>query len=217
MPDPIEDPKKPDKEAPKMAEGAPRDIAAINADMVKAVLAGQPIEELGKELVAAQAIAGASGGGAAPVVAPPEPPSMGMQPDQAYARAVNKKAVATLVGNLPGLDEKQKKYLLGRSSIDEVNEALEAMPRAVAPSSTLGMLVHPAKQAPTENESPMARAIREGESNPMLQRVMGLGALGRDGVHVEPGGGILVYIDGSARLKNQKARYDAKLQKRGAA
>jgi hypothetical protein len=142
MPDPIEEKKEPDKEAPKMAEGAPRDVSAIMADLIKVAMAGQPCDELVKELVAAQAIAGSAAGGAATPVAPIEPQTMGMKPEEAYARAkrdADKASVKTLVDNLPGLDEKQKKYLHGRASIAEVNEALEAMPRQTS-SQTMGAL-----------------------------------------------------------------------------
>lgn len=188
MPDSIEEKKDPDKEtkeAPKMAEGAPRDIGTIEAELLKTRLAGGDIGALLDEWLAAKMAATAAGAPAAAAMAaaPEVPPGMGMKTEEAYARAKHeegKKAVKTLVDNLPGLDAKQKKYLHGRVSIEEVNEALEAMPRVQTP---VGLPEHPAKGkgAPVARNvgglagadaSAMARSMGAKRSTVMMPKIL---------------------------------------------
>lgn len=196
-----------------MAEGAPRDVAAITADIVKAILGGQPIEELGKELVMAQALAGAAGAAPAPA-APIEPTTMGMKPDDAYTRAkrdADKAAVKVLVDNLPTerVDEKQKKYLHGRASIAEVNEALEAMPRAQT-DKVITLAEHPAGKG--KKEDPFAREMAAAENDPVMRAALNIGSTESDGVMYDVPGRI-VYVDGTENLRYQRAKYRAKREK----
>lgn len=60
----------------------------------------------------------------------------------------------------------------------------------------------------------LARAMREAEANPHLRKILGIGAMERDGVYVEPDGGILVYIDGTEQLNHQRAVYERDRQKK---
>jgi hypothetical protein len=179
MPDPIEEKKDPDNEAPKMAEGAPRDIGAIEADMLKTRLAGGDISALQDEWFAAKMTATT-----APVVTPPAPPVMGMKPEEAYARAkrdADKAAANALVAALhqfSPLGEKQRAYLAGRLSVAEVNEALEAMPRAQAP---IGLPEHPAKKAGAADETPFAR-MKKTPQDPLVREALGLNR-GEPGSH----------------------------------
>jgi hypothetical protein len=170
---------KPDKEAPKMAEGAMRDVATIEMDLAKAAMAKQPLEALAEELALALIAKGASGGSEGPASTPEivAPPVMGMKPEEAYARArreESKKAVKTLVDNLPGLDDKQKKYLHGRSSIDEVNEALEAMPRAQG-AKVIELGEDPRDKNGKQTDTPFER-MRKAPEDPMVREALGLGS-----------------------------------------
>lgn len=155
MPDPIEGKENPEK--PKAQEGAPRDVAAINADIAKAVMNGQPTDELVKELVLAQALAGAGNGAASePAPAPMQAPAMGMQQEQAYARKVaeeraaeRKEAIEAIIEANPHLDDKQKAMARKQSSVKDARELIASYPRVAADpakpnDATMGLGGHPA-------------------------------------------------------------------------
>jgi hypothetical protein len=205
---------KPDKEAPKMQEGA-RDAAAINADIANAdpsdaALLAKLAAELRQALIA-KAVAPIAGNATA--AEPVPPPVMGMKPEDAYARAKreeSKKAVKTLVDNLPGLDDKQKKYLHGRASVEEVNEALEAMPRAVA-AKPIELPSHPAGKGGAK-EDPFAREMAEAENDPVMRAALNIGSVEKDGVQYDVPGRI-IYIDGTENLRHMRAKHRAKRSK----
>jgi hypothetical protein len=217
MPDPIEDKDKPDKEAPKMAEGAPRDIATIEAEMLKTRLAGGDIAALQDEWFAAKMAATA----AAPIVEPAAPPVMGMKPEDAYARgqkageaAAESKAVKAYAESLEGLTPEQKVEVADAPSMARAQRLVKSYPR----QAPIALPQHPAKKPGNVNEKPMARAVREASANPMLRKILGIGSIENDGVHFEPGNGILVYTDGTEQLNHQRAVYQARQDKlRGAA
>jgi hypothetical protein len=224
MPDPIEEKKEPDKEAPKMAEGGPRDVATIQGEIAKAALAGQPVDELAKELALALVAAGSAAGSSAAPVAPIEPPTMGMKPEEAYARgkkeaeaAAEAKAVKAYANTLQGFSAEQLAMVRECSTVESAERLVKVCVKPNGSGQTMGAL--PGKiPGKTTNEKPMARAIRTASENPMLRKILGIGSLDNDGVHFEPGNGILVYTDGTEQLNHQRAVYNARQDKlRGAA
>jgi hypothetical protein len=221
MPDPTneENKDKPDK-APAMAEGGPRDLSAIEKDLIAAVLAGQPTDELAKELVAAKALAGA-GSAPASVPAPPVPPTMGMKPEDAYARKAaenTREAIEAIIEANPHLSKEQAAMARKQVTAKDARELVATYPRAANQNdqAKLGMQKNP-KTDEHSNLLPLARAVARAEQNPMLRKVLGIGSLNDDGVHVEPSEGTAIYIDGTARLNHLRAKYRAKQEKRGAA
>lgn len=181
MPDQTEENKdKPDKQAPAMQEGAPRDVAAITADLIKAAMAGQPTDELVKELVAAQALAGASGSnGPASTPEPPmAPPTMGMKPEDAYARARTEwakertEAIEAIIDANPHLDDKQKAMARKQSTVAAARELIATYPRVANQNepARMGMEKNPKLGAPE------TRAIEGGlppEESAAMARSMG--------------------------------------------
>lgn len=220
MPDPVtpENKKEPDNNKPAMQEGGKaRDISAITADIVKAVLAGQPTEDLAKELVAAQAMAGAAAG-AAPATEPPPapvPPTMGMKPDEAYARvqAANKEAIEAIIDANPHLTKEQAAMARKQSSAKDARELVATYPRPANQNdpAKLGMQGNP--KVDGDKLPPMARAMKGASENPMLRKVLGMGDLNNDGVYHEPTPGTIFYIDGTERLNHQRAKYEAQQAK----
>jgi hypothetical protein len=207
-----------------MQEGAPRDVSAITQDIVKAILAGQPIDELGKELVLAQALAGA----AAPIATPlaPPAPTMGMQPEEAFQRGVaaslakattqaQGEAVKAYADTVEGLAEDQRAMVRKQSTIMDAQALVKTYPRT---GQTLGVTQHPqVDPKAVKGERPMARAVREAEESPMLRKVLGIGSPENDGMYTDIPG-FAVYIDGTERLNHQRAMHEAKRSKlRGAA
>jgi hypothetical protein len=218
MPEQTEEKKDPDKSAedkkPPMQEGGDMSVEEIKAKMIEAVLAGQPTDELAKALVAAMAKQGANGQRDSTIPPPPPPPTMGMAQEDAYARAkreakaeAEKKAVASLVDNLPGLDDKTKAYLRKRATIDDVNEALAVMPRAsVTEAPKMGMQGNPKLDPKGAASNPMARARAEAEDDPVFREALGIGSAKHDGIHYDVPGHI-IYIDGSERLRYQREQF----------
>jgi hypothetical protein len=223
MPDATEqENKEPDKEAPKMQEGA-RDAAAINADIANAdptdaALLAKLAAELRQALIA-KAVAPIAGNATA--AEPVPPPVMGMKPEDAYARAKreeSKKAVKTLVDNLPGLGDKQKKYLHGRASVEEVNEALEAMPRAVAASTAVALPEHPSKKpSNAADDSPFER-MRKEPTDPMVREALGLGSSkpGNRGVSEAPAHVLVYSFHDSAKEYQAKNRAKMRAEREAA-
>lgn len=226
MPDPIEENKeKPDKAAPAMQEGGgPRDVATIQGDIAKAALAGQPVDELAKELALALVAAGsAAGNGPASTAepAPVAPPTMGMKPEEAYARqaaADRKEAIEAILDANPHLDDKQKAMARKMPSVKDARELVASYPRAANHEpARMGLTANP-KTDPRASLKPMARAIATARDNPTLRRIAGIGSLEADGIHYEPQPGVLFYVDGTEQLNHQRATLDAKrAERRGAA
>lgn len=162
MPDPIEEDKKPDKEAPKMAEGGPRDVATIQGEIAKAALAGQPVDELAKELALALVAAGSAAGSAAAPVAPSEPPTMGMKPEEAYARgkkeaeaAGEKKLVDRFANTLKGsISDDQLAMVRRMPTLDDAEALVKTYPRQTS-GQTMGAL--PGKTPGKTGPAPIAR------------------------------------------------------------
>ena len=150
MPPEVADDKKDKPEPAKAQDGAPRDVATIMADLIKASTAGQPTEELVKELVIAQAIAGANGPASEPASAPPPPPpAMGMKPEDAYARQIattTKEALEALVEAHVITDVKQKNAILNCGSIARAREILSAFPCNIT-AAQMGLGSHPSTPA----------------------------------------------------------------------
>ena len=182
MPDPTQDENKdkPDKQAPAMQEGAPRSIGDIQADIIKAAMAGQPTDELVKELVAAQALAGAVISVASPTVEPPAPPTMGMKPDDAYARARTEwakertEAIEAIIEANPHLDDKQKAMARKQGTVAAARELIATYPRVANQNepARMGMQGNP-KTDPKGAQSPFAR-MRKGPNDPMVREAIGL-------------------------------------------
>jgi hypothetical protein len=175
MPD-MEDKKdKPDKEAPKMQEGAPRDIAAIEAEILKTRLAGGDVAALLDEWLAAK-MAATADGGAASEPAPAAPPEMGMKPEEAYQRKVNTEAVEAFVDMLEVSDDK-KAYLRKQSTIAGVKEALDFVGKE---SAKMGFEGHPAMRGKGNDDEPESVFYPSGNKSTMAAcRVM---ARKKDGI-----------------------------------
>jgi hypothetical protein len=218
MPDVTEENKdKPDKDAPKMAEGAPRDVASITADLIKAAMAGQPTDELVKELVAAQALAGASGNG--PTSVPPAPPTMGMKSEDAYARArtelaqERKEAIEAIIESNPHLDDKQRAMARKQGTVAAARELIATYPRVANQNEPARMGMQNNPKTDKVSNAPFARTMARAEQNPMLRKVLGIGSLERTGVHENPSESVAIYIDGTERLNHLRAQQRAKLEK----
>jgi hypothetical protein len=221
MPDPIEEKKEPDKEAPKMQEGgAEMSVEEIKKALAEARLAGDQPKVL--ELVDKLLVTHMAAPAPASPVAPIEPASMGMKPEEAYMRKAaqnTKEAIEAIIEANPHLDDKQKAMARKQSSAKDARELVSTYPRAANQNepARLGM-PKDVKTNGDANEKPLARAMKAASANPMVRKVLGLGSLDEDGVHFEPGGGILVYTDGTTQLNHQRAVYQARQNKlRGAA
>jgi hypothetical protein len=180
MPDPTEEKKEPDKEAPKMAEGRPRDVATIQGEIAKAALAGQPVDELAKELALALVAAGsaAGAGAAAPVVEPIVPPVMGMKPEDAYARGVkateaaaDARAVKAYANTLQGLSTEQMAMVRECSTVEGAERLVKVCVKP-ATEKAITLPDHPAGKG--KEQAPVARAagLSSGEASAMA-RAMG--------------------------------------------
>lgn len=155
MPDPIEE-KKDNPDKPKAQEGAPRDVATIQGDIAKAAMAGQPVDELAKELALALIAAG-SGGGAPPAPAsePAPAPVMGMQQEQPYARQIaeaTKEAIEAMIDANPHLTDPQKVMARKQATAKDARELIASYPRvgsdpAKPKDATMGLDGHPATPA----------------------------------------------------------------------
>jgi hypothetical protein len=224
MPDPIEDPKKPDKEAPKMQEGA-RDAAAINADIANAdpndsALLAKLAMELRQALIA-KAVEPIAGNGPASEPSMLPAPTMGMKPEDAYMRqaaADRKEAIEAIIDANPHLDDKQKAMARKMPSVKDARELIASYPRVANQNNPprMGHETNP-KMDPHAKLLPLARAVAKAEESPLLRKVLGIGSLTDDGVHVEPSEGTAIYIDGTARLNHLRAKYRANRENRGAA
>lgn len=221
MPEPNPTEPKPEEKKP-MAQEGPRDVAAIQADIVKAVLAGQPVEELAKELVAAQALAGAGTPEPASTPEPPmppAPPTMGMKPEEAYQRvqAAQKEAIEAIIEANPHLTKEQASMARKQATAKDARELVATYPRPANQNdqATLGMRGNPKTDG--QKLSPMARAMKDAEQNPMIRKILGMGSLDNDGVHLDIGNGVAVYIDGTERLNHQRAVFEARQKGGGAA
>jgi hypothetical protein len=154
MPDPTEDKDKKPPEGgdkkPAMQEGsgAPRDIAAIQADLAKAdptdsALLGKLAVEM-REALIAKGIEAQSGPASEPAPAPA--PQMGVEQQDAYARGKREaqaEAVKTFVEALEVPDDKRA-YLREQPTIAAVKKALAFLPKGAA---TMGFDGHPAARA----------------------------------------------------------------------
>jgi hypothetical protein len=177
MPDPVDDKdkKEPDKggEKPAMQEGAPRDIATIEQELLAARLANDTAKmtALQDEWFAAKM---ASSAAPAPVVAPP--PEMGMKPEEAYQRKVNTEAVNAFVDALEVPDDK-KAYLRKQPTIAAAKEALAFLPKQ---SATMGFDGHPSLRAKDGDDEPASVFYPSGNKTTMAAcRVM---ARRKDGI-----------------------------------
>ena len=161
MPD-MEDKKdKPDKEAPKNAKGAPRDIAAIEAEILKTRLAGGDVAALLDEWLAAkwrQPRAAALISGASPAPAP----EMGMKPEEAYQRKVNAEAVKGVRGYARGV-RRQEGLLRKQPTIAGVKEALDFVGKE---SAKMGFEGHPAMRGKGDDDGPKASSTRRETKRP---------------------------------------------------
>jgi hypothetical protein len=175
MPGDQEDKDKPDKSAPegdKKPAMQVRSVPEIEADLIKAVLAGQPTDELAKELVAAKALAES----AAPAAAPTPPPEMGMEPEEAYQRKVNTEAINAFVDLLEVPDDK-KAFLRKQATIAGVKDALAFLPKQ---SATMGFDGHPSLRTKDGDDEPASVFYPSGNKTTMAAcRVM---ARRKDGI-----------------------------------
>jgi hypothetical protein len=221
-----EEKKEPDKgggDAPKMAEGAPRDLAAIQADMAKAdpadtaLLAKLAIELRGALIQ--KGIEAQVGGNGPASEAPPAPaPSMGMKPEDAFARKMaenTREAIEAIVDANPHLTDGQKAMARKQSTAKDARELVATYPRAANQNDAakIGMQGNPKTNGDGEKGSPLARAVKKASANPMVRKMLGIGSIDEDGVHFEPGGGILIYTDGTTQLNHQRAVYQARQDK----
>ena len=215
MPDPIEDPKKPD--VPKAQEGAPRDVATIQGDIAKAAMAGQPVDELAKELALALIAAG-SGGAPAPASEPMPAamPTMGMQQEQAYARkAIENKheAIEAILEANPHLDDKQKAMARKQSSVKDARELIASYHRpATDPAKpkevTMGLGGHPA--TPEGGGKTLSVRARAMQADPEVKARIQRATSDADtaGLSLDIPGHILAWSP-SEMLKEQRHQWEA--------
>lgn len=134
MPDVNEEKKEPDKEAPKMQEGAVSLDGKAAAEIVASGDANAALEFIKKLL--GEAAGALIGGPAAEPMAPPEPPSMGMKPEDAYARGkkeaettatakATKEAVGAFADAVEGISDEQRAMVRECSSIDHAKRLVK--------------------------------------------------------------------------------------------
>lgn len=222
MPDPIEDPKKPD--VPKAQEGAPRDVVTIQGDIAKAAMAGQPVDELAKELALALIAAG-SGGASAPASEPMPAamPAMGMQQEQAYARKIaenNKEAIEAVLAANPHLDDKQKAMARKQHSVKDACELIASYHRpatdpAKPTGATMGLDGHPATpEGGGKTLSVRARAMQaDPEVKARIQRATS--EADTAGLSLDIPGHILAWSP-TEMLKEQRHQWEAEQKGRAA-
>jgi hypothetical protein len=165
MPDPIEDKDKKDPDKPPAMQEGPRDVATIQSEIAKAALAGQPVDELAKELALALVAAGSAAGSPASVP-PPEPPTMGMKPEDAYARAraemaqERKEAIDAIIDANHHLTDAQKAMARKQTSVKDARELIATYPRAANQNelARMGMQGNP-KTDPKGKQSVRERAL----------------------------------------------------------
>lgn len=147
-----EEEKKAPPEGEVKKDGPVRDEAAIMEDLVKAAMAGQPTDELVKELVAAKALANTPA--ADPPEVEPEPPMMGMKPETAaaYTRAMREakeakaEALGAIVDANPHLTEGQRALVRSQPTVVLARQLAASYERPkAAPEATpkIGMPGHP--------------------------------------------------------------------------
>jgi len=216
MPDPIE-PNKDKPDVPKAQEGAPRDVATIQGDIAKAAMAGQPVDELAKELALALIAAG-SGGAPAPASEPMPAamPTMGMQQEQAYARkAIENKheAIEAILEANPHLDDKQKAMARKQSSVKDARELIASYHRpATDPAKpkevTMGLGGHPA--TPEGGGKTLSVRARAMQADPEVKARIQRATSDADtaGLSLDIPGHILAWSP-SEMLKEQRHQWEA--------
>jgi hypothetical protein len=215
VPDPIvEDKDKPDKEAPKMADGAPRDIATIEAEMLKTRLAGGDIAALQDEWFAAKMAVTA----AAPIVEPAAPPVMGMKPEEAYARgqkageaAAESKAVKAYANTLKDLSAEQLAMVRECSTVESAERLVKVCVKPAQSANVIELAAHPSKKT-KGLEDPLAREMAEAENDPVMRAALNIGSAENDGVLYDVPGRI-IYIDGTENLRHHRTKHRAKREK----
>jgi hypothetical protein len=217
MPDPSDiDKDKEKKDAPLAQDGAP-DATAI-VDAVATNDGNKALEILKKILAGAAGAIMPTGEPEAPPLAP-EAPTMGMKPEEAYARAkADTKAATTegieaVIDGRPDLSEGQRAQVRKQGTVALARELAATYPRLAAEPQkpTMGALGHPATHAGAasvggKKDSPLARAMTEAQGDPLFRKAMGIGTAENDGVQYDVPGHI-VYIDGSERLRHQREAY----------
>lgn len=188
MPDVIEEDKdkQPDKPAPAMQEGAPRDIATIEQELLAARLANDTAKmaALQDEWFAAKMAATA----ATPApVAPVEPPTMGMKPEDAYARKSaedRKEAIEAIIDANPHLADNQKAMIRKMPTVKDARELAASYPRAANQNDPvrMGMQGNPKLGnegapktlqggLPAEDSAAMARSMGAKENKPQAPHI----------------------------------------------
>lgn len=183
MPDMEENKDKPDKASPAMQEGAPRDAAAINADIANAdpndaALLVKLAAELRQALIA-KAVAPMGGNGSASEPAPVPVPTMGMKPEDAYARgkreaeaAGEKKLVERFANTLKGsFTDEQLAMVRRMPSLDDAEALVKTYPRAANQNdqAKLGMLSNP--KIGSEAKTPLTGGLGANESTAMARKM----------------------------------------------
>lgn len=208
MPDPIEEEQKPDKPAAqeensdKKPATAPRDIAAIQADMAKADPAdATTLSKLAVELREALIAKGieASSGPAPEPTPEPKPETMGMKPEEAYARvkqeaeaAAEAKAVKAFADTVEGLTDEQRAMVREMPTVEKAQKLVTTYPRqATGGGATMGMTTKPSaagSNAPTVRE----RAL---QASPEVLARVNRAASNEDtaGLHLDVPGHILAW------------------------
>jgi hypothetical protein len=172
--------KKPDKAAPAMQEGADMSVEEIKKALAEARLAGDQPKVL--ELVDKLLVTHMAAPAPASVPLPPvEPPTMGMKPEEAYARgkkeaeaAAEAKAVKAYAESLEGLTPEQKIEVADAPSMARAQRLVKSYSRQTQ-GATLGALPGkiPGKTADAD-ETPFARMMK-GPTDPMVREALGLG------------------------------------------
>lgn len=175
MPDPIEEkkPDKPEENGEKKPTMQVRSVQEIEADLIKAVLAVQPTDELAKELVAAKALAQS----ASPAPETPEPQpevTMGMKPEDAYARgkkeaeaAAEAKAVKAFAATVEGLSDDQRAMVREMPTVEKAQALVKTYPRLAG--ATMGMTAP--LRATTASNAPTVRQRAMQADPDVLARV----------------------------------------------
>ena len=165
----------------------------------------------------------AQAGGNGPASVPPPPPTMGMKPEDAYARgkkeataAAQAEAVKAYAESVEGLSEDQRAMVRECTSIDHAKRLVKTYPRAANQNdpARLGMPTNP-KTEPKGAQSPFAR-MRKGPSDPMVREAIGLPstAPNEHGISTAPAHVLTFSFAETAR--NYQDKYRAKMREKRA-
>lgn len=215
MPEDKKAEEKPPEAEVKKQEAAPHTVAEIEQAIAAAAIAGQPTDELVKELLAALVARGAK-----PPAEAPEPasvPPMGMVDQGTMARAIAKaenearaaqdEAKKAIVSANPHLNDAQKAIVLEQPNAAKARAVAESYGRPQA-QEKMGMEKHPAAGG-GRAETVRARLMRETSDTVKARVFRGRSKDNTSGMNLDQLGYTLVYSPGK-HLSEMRGEHEVK-------